>query len=975
MNSSSDNKGKKILSYLLPGVITLLVMTIVLVAKGIWPFGSNRIDLFDNMQQVAPLYAHLWDAMHGKASLWFDWYTGLGTNVSMSISAFSMISPFNLLLYLCPRDYILEFISVLTLVKTFVMAVTMYAFLNRRYNDLAYSVKALFAVSYAFCGYVLLYASCFTPWMDVVALFPLLMMALDVMQTTGKKLFYILMVALIFIINYYLGAMSLVYILLMGGMYLIFRCDKKSRRKYAWDIGIGTFTGLALSAFVLIPVFAQLSQSQRTGNTESLFKQYTSWIANPTFRSFSLGEFERIMMFYGMGLFIVLIITGIHRSKKAISYKRDREVRKLNWYAIAILAIIVVQFIAEGTNIIWHFGSYNGYTLRNGYIIAFTLISLAAMYAERNSLIDTERLGAKTIIIQTIITVAVAAGAALLYDKLPINTYEPAFAFFISVFVIMLIIYIVCMVVMKDGLKINVIVSLLTVELFVGAFAMTGPPKFYIYSPYQYGDYVQLAVNATNNLEIESSPIDRVTNPDLSLNANYPLIMKRGSMSSFTAALQKDTQKQSVRWGHSKYFLWMLDSGGTVFSDALSHITEAVNINKLDSSLYTLKKKGTDGNEYDLYEAKYQLPFAMVTNSQIANIDFSQDFTKLDTIMEDNGISVDNYKDKNTSKDWIYLHNIMYNALSGDNSGIVTKYGELTDTRTYKVTDEEVKNINEASDNTTPDKTTQNTHVVQTYTASIEGSQAVYMSITDRNINDSDANVSKIFRSLKITVNGEQIDIPTIGNVKNEYYSTDYNNGLIYIGTFYDEDITIEVDYARPLDNEGEVALGSYLFTMGGIDLNKLDALCEDYSNQKCEVSYTNNSVTIKTEGSRSDNYAIVPIIKSDNWTVTVNGQECETDEIAGLFTGVKINEGENEIVFTFEPATKNKALLISVIVLITMIAIMVFNHYRPIRIPKWLQVCASSVYMAIIAVLAVVMFAIPLVSSIVANIKYILRL
>ena len=63
MNNSSDKKGRKIASYLIPGIITLLVMIFVLIVKGIWPFGSNRIDLFDNMQQVAPLYAHLWDAM------------------------------------------------------------------------------------------------------------------------------------------------------------------------------------------------------------------------------------------------------------------------------------------------------------------------------------------------------------------------------------------------------------------------------------------------------------------------------------------------------------------------------------------------------------------------------------------------------------------------------------------------------------------------------------------------------------------------------------------------------------------------------------------------------------------------------------------------------------------------------------------------------------------------------------------------
>lgn len=36
----------------------------------------------------------------------------------------------------------------------------------------------------------------------------------------------------------------------------------------------------------------------------------------------------------------------------------------------------------EAVNLMWHFGSYNGYTLRNGYLIAFTLITLAAFYAQ-----------------------------------------------------------------------------------------------------------------------------------------------------------------------------------------------------------------------------------------------------------------------------------------------------------------------------------------------------------------------------------------------------------------------------------------------------------------------------------------------------------------------------------------------------------------------------------------------------------------
>jgi uncharacterized membrane protein YfhO len=970
MNNSSENNGRKILGYLFPGLITLLVMLIVLAAKGIWPFGSNRIDLFDNMQQVAPLYAHLWDAMHGKASIWFDWYTGLGTNVSMSISAFSMISPFNIFLYLCPRDYILEFISILTVIKTFVMSVTMYAFINKRYNELSYSVKALFAVVYAFCGYVLLYASCFTPWMDIVALFPLLMMALDVLEKTGKKLFYILMVAVMFIINYYLAAMSLVYILLVGGMYLIFRCDRKQRREKAWDLGIGTFTGIALSAFVLIPVFAQLSQSQRTGNTDSLTSQYLSWISNPTFRSFSLGEFERIMMFYGIGLFFVIIFTGIHRTMKAAGYKRNTEARKFNWYAISLIVIVIVQAIAEGTNIIWHFGSYNGYTLRNGYIIAFTLICLACAYADEVFAYDKpDKIKA---VIQAVVTVIACAVMAVVYDKLPVNSYVAAFIFFIAVFAVMLILHIVGVVVMRNGYKISIVISLVAVEVFIGAFSMTGPPKFYTYAPYQYGDYVQLAVNATNNLEISESPVDRITNPDLSLNANYPLIMKRGSLSSFTAALQKDTQKQTVRWGHSKYFLWALDSGGTVFSDALLHITEAVNVNKLDGSLYTLEKQGTGDCEYDLYKANYQLPFAMVTNSNISLIDFNRDYTKLNAISSGDATEND-YNWNTTTKDWIYLHNLMYSALSGNSEKLVTEYGEFAGAKVYQVGESQVEDINAASDNSATDRPTQQTHVVKTYKDTIKGRQAVYVSVADYNIGTSDANVSQLFRSLTITVNGKRIDIPTIGNVENKYYTTDYNNGLIYIGTFTDEEVEVQLDFARPLDNNGDVSVDRYIFTMGGIDLDKMSALCAMYDNKQSEVTYTNNSVTVKVNGSKTDNYAIVPIIKSDNWKVTVNGKECETKDIAGLFTGVAVNEGENEIVFTFSPATKNKALLISVLVLIVMIILMVVNHYKKICVPEWMKKCAGGIYMFIIAVLAVVMFAVPLIASIIANIRYVL--
>ena len=54
-----DNKSlfQRVKLYAIPGLITCAVIVFIYVFKCIWPFGANRIDYFDNMQQVAPLYA------------------------------------------------------------------------------------------------------------------------------------------------------------------------------------------------------------------------------------------------------------------------------------------------------------------------------------------------------------------------------------------------------------------------------------------------------------------------------------------------------------------------------------------------------------------------------------------------------------------------------------------------------------------------------------------------------------------------------------------------------------------------------------------------------------------------------------------------------------------------------------------------------------------------------------------------------
>lgn len=889
-----DNKSlfQRVKLYAIPGLIMCAVIVFIYVFKGIWPFGANRIDYFDNMQQVAPLYAHLWDWMHGKASLWFDWYTGFGTNVSMSISAFSMLSPFNLLLYLFPRTLILESISILTLVKMIFMAVAMYAYINKKYNRLSYNMKVVFSLMYTFCGYTVLYGSCFTPWMDIVALFPLLMLAYENMMQTGKKLFYIIMVAIIFIINYYLGAMSLVYIFLISGAYVLLMSKKEKIKEHAWNLGIGTVAGLGLSCFVLVPVMMQLSGSQRGGSGQGIVSQYIGWIKSAIISDGQMAAFQRWMMLYGMAFAAAVIIMGL---------KKFKEEKNTIRYMISLLLISLLPIVVEGINLMWHFGSYNGYTLRNGYIVAFTLITVAAYFAQR--MFEEVTADKKQLVKQLVIFVVAAAVYAVIYNIIPSNDIIlAAFILFIAIFIAAFIFYNKKL--KKDGIgfDFNTIIAIVAIEVFIGAYSLIGPPKFYEYEPYQYGDYVQAANEVKDSLDIEESVTERIVNPDISLNANYPLILRRSAMSSFTAALQSDTQSYSKKFGYSKYFLWLLDSGGTVFTNSLFHVTQAVNVNELDSQMYTAVR--SDG-DYTLYDANYKLPFAMSVNKNITRQDFSGN--------------------------WEDLHNIFYKALTNDTQDIVNGMSY----------------------------TKKESSVIREYNVRADGKQAVYINIVDVNNRNTDANASWLISSMHIYVNGEAVLVPTLGDVKNTAYFTDYNNNLVYLGTFENENFTIRVEY----DDPWYLKVSEVSFA--GLDMDKMQSLVDKHADDYCETSYTSDSLTVKLNGSGVNNMALIPVVYSDNWNVKVNGKKVKAKSVCGLFTGVDIHAGENVIEMTFEPKGKKAGMLISLATLIMMIASALIMKFTKLKVPALLKMCAAFIYLELYNIVIVAMFLIPVVAAI----------
>ncbi len=107
---------------------------------------------------------------------------------------------------------------------------------------------------------------------------------------------------------------------------------------------------------------------------------------------------------------------------------------------------------------------------------------------------------------------------------------------------------------------------------------------------------------------------------------------------------------------------------------------------------------------------------------------------------------------------------------------------------------------------------------VREYHVAVEGNKALYINIADINNIDGDANSSRLISSMHIYVNDEPVLIPTLGDVKNTAYFTDYNNNLVYLGCFSDTNVSIRIEY----DDAWFLKVSDV--SLAGLDMDKMQS-------------------------------------------------------------------------------------------------------------------------------------------------------
>ena len=141
-----------IASFLVP----VLVMLIIFLQRGIFPFGEESFLRTDMYHQYAPFFSEFQYKLTHGGSLLYSWDVGMGVNFA-ALYAYYLASPLNWLLVLCPKNLIIEFMTYSIVLKTGLAGLSMAWYLRRHCNTRDFGA-AFFGIFYALSGYMAAYS-------------------------------------------------------------------------------------------------------------------------------------------------------------------------------------------------------------------------------------------------------------------------------------------------------------------------------------------------------------------------------------------------------------------------------------------------------------------------------------------------------------------------------------------------------------------------------------------------------------------------------------------------------------------------------------------------------------------------------------------------------------------------------------------------------------------------------------------------
>lgn len=354
-------------------LIPFLIALIICIDHGVYPFGEECMLQVDMYHQYCPFFTELMDKLKSGQSLFYSFHIGLGADF-VSLLAYYLASPLNVLLLFCPANHVIEFMTLLILLKIALSGLTFTYYLLEHFELKKRPVQsfaaAIFGCAYALSAYMAAYAWNIM-WLDCMVLAPLVILGLERMIKTGNPKLYYITLALCIWSNYYIAIMVCIFLVLW---FLICWMEQRKTGIRAW-VNFAWYSLLAggTGAVLIIPTAVVLGYS---GNQGISFPDTIEWYFG------IIDEFGRQLMLVDTytgaehwpnlycGVF-VLVFFVLYLLNFDISWKSKMP-------RVFLLALFVVSFSNNVLDFIWH-GLHFPTSLpgRQAFLYIFLLLSVS----------------------------------------------------------------------------------------------------------------------------------------------------------------------------------------------------------------------------------------------------------------------------------------------------------------------------------------------------------------------------------------------------------------------------------------------------------------------------------------------------------------------------------------------------------------------------------------------------------------------
>ena len=362
--------------YIIAFFIPVVLMYISYAIFGLYPFGKKSVLCLDLNAQYVYFFEQLRDAFWGNGSIFYSWGRNLSGGM-MGIIGYYLASPFTLIVMLLPRKMILTSLLIMILCKIGTASVTFNLYLQRS-KGLEPLHATVFSVLYSLVAYMVI-QTIDPMWLDGLVFLPLVALGIEYLIDDGRKINYIIPLALMFAANFYIGYMLAIFCVLYFVYYLFFGKDggrgKVSNYLYTGcNFAICSLIAGMLAAWMILPVYNALKLG-KFDFTQPDYSFATQFEPATVLAQLLTAQYDSVNVdgspeIYCGILTVVCLPLYFLNSKISLRRKLGRGF---------LLAAMFFSMCIRPIDMRWHGGQMpNWLPFRYSFIVSFILLAMAA---------------------------------------------------------------------------------------------------------------------------------------------------------------------------------------------------------------------------------------------------------------------------------------------------------------------------------------------------------------------------------------------------------------------------------------------------------------------------------------------------------------------------------------------------------------------------------------------------------------------